>query len=130
MQRTQAPLSTQISFRVNETFAEELARRATLEGKSPGEWARCLIVEKLTDNGPENSGLSELAALKDEITLQRRTIEALMTQLTEARELAPLQNDIKRVREDIATSVVALLVKLGNADPDEAVSWVRQNLLT
>ncbi len=93
--------SQPVSFRLSTTFAKQLADRAAAQHESLGAHARRLVVEALNDTDRER--------LHEEVAELRRVLVAL--------------------REDIATSVAALLVRAGKTDAREAQEWVRKMLL-
>jgi len=47
------------------------------------------------------------------------------------KQMAELRQEVIRLREDLATAVVALLVQAGKVtNPDEAKEWVQRNFLS
>jgi hypothetical protein len=99
-----------VSFRLPDAaIAAELAAQAQGAGKSPGLFARDLVIGALIR--------------PDELAQQ-------MTKLAE--ELASINRTLKQVRllrGDLATSVHILLAKAGQLQPDESRAWVTENLL-
>ncbi len=89
-----------VSFRLAPEFLKLLNDEATKEGKSTGDCARRFLIRALTDT--ERSELRE--------------------------ELAKLRTDFRRMREDLATLSLVLLVKVAKEKPDVAEAWVRENL--
>lgn len=89
-----------VSFRLAPEFLKLLNDEATKEGKSTGDSARRLLIRALTDT--ERSELRE--------------------------ELAKLRTDFRRMREDLATLSLVLLVKVAKEKPEVAEAWVRENL--
>jgi hypothetical protein len=90
-----------ISFKVEEGIAQELDRRAD-GGGSRHQEARKIVLEVLTD-AERYRVFNELAATREQID---------------------------RMRHDLATAVVALLVRAGKVDdPKDAEQWVRRAML-
>jgi hypothetical protein len=92
-----------ISFKLEEAVAQELDRRAASHnGSSRHTMARQLVIDALADANHERVLL----------------------------EFADLKEEIEQLRGDLATAVVALLVKAGKVqDPKEAQAWVSKALL-
>jgi hypothetical protein len=86
-----------VSVRLEPEFLKLLNEQAVKDGKTPGARAKELLIRALTD-----------------------------TERTELREdLAKLQEDFVKMRGDLATLGVYLLVKVGNEKEDDAQAWVR-----
>ena len=89
-----------VSFRLAPEYLKLLNDEAAKEGKSAGDCARRLLIRTLTD-----------------------------TERTELREeLEALRTDFRKMREDLATVSLKLLVKVGGEEPAEAEAWVRDHL--
>ena len=89
-----------VSVRLEPEFLKLLNEQAVKDGKTPGARAKELLIRALTD-----------------------------TERTELREdLAKLQEDFVKMRGDLATLGVYLLVKVGNEKEDDAQAWVREHL--
>ena len=91
-----------ISFKLDPTVAKELDRRAGgKSGASRHTVARQIVLEVLTDIVPAKT-----------------------------REIAELEEQIEGLRHDLATAVVALLVRAGQVESEVvAESWVRKAML-
>lgn len=90
-----------ISFRLPATFARQLAEEGAKEKLSPGEYARRIVLEALTDEAGEHA----------------------------KRELSAIRESVEKVREDLATTAAALLVNAGKTTVPDAQAWVRSTLL-
>jgi len=90
--------SEQISFRLAAEYAELLDKRATEEKMSPGKLARKLLVDALTTNS--------------EREMRHRVAE--------------IQEEVQRLREELFSSVHALLVYGGKVDKEQAGAFVRK----
>lgn len=89
-----------ISFRLAPEFLKILNEQAAQEGKSPGEWARRLVIRALTD-----------------------------TERTEIREeVDKLQMEVRAIRGDFATLANVLLVKVAKQNPEEVAVWIKRHL--
>ncbi|MCK6484540.1 MAG: hypothetical protein L6R00_10455 [Phycisphaerae bacterium] len=91
-----------ISFRLPGTLARQLAEIGARESLSPGEYARRLVLDRLTD----------------------RQTEELQSELAALRGLA------EKLRDDLATATAALLVNAGKTSVADAQAWVQKNLLS
>lgn len=89
-----------VSFRLPAALARQLAARGAAQNLSPGECARRIVLEALSDSANEQT----------------------------REDLADLRHGLNRLREDLATATVALLVEAGNVDRAEAEAWAEQNL--
>ncbi len=94
--------SQQVSFRLAAEYADELEERAQQEGVSRGEYVRQLVIASLT------------AADAAEDTRNR---------------VAEVQDELQKLREELWTSVTALLVHAGKVDQEKAQSWVKTALM-
>ncbi len=89
-----------VSFRLAPEFLKLLNEEAIKEGKKANDCARRRLIRSLTD--------SERAELRE--------------------ELDKLRADFRKMREDLATLSLALLVRVGKEKPEVAEAWVRENL--
>lgn len=90
-----------VSFRIDNTMASALAERAKRYGVSSHELARNYVETVLTE-GEERAQI--LAAL-----------ELMLSQL-------------EKLRDDVATGFVAILVSSGAATEEDARKWAEENL--
>lgn len=104
-----------VSFRLSASFAKELSERAAHNGESPGELARRLVIEALTD--------SQRARLTSQLDEVRASVGAV-------------ERSVSKLRGDIATSLAGMLKYLSPAIPEDArmttkqiEDWIRQRLL-
>lgn len=93
--------SQSISFRVSPTIARDLQTKARERGQTPGKYARELVLDSLSS--------------KDRVEILH--------------DLEDLRNQVRRLREDLATAVIALLTREGPVTIDDAKSWVKNELL-
>lgn len=100
---------TRISFRLDADTAAELARQAEAAGTSPSLYARDLVLSRLAD--------------RDET---RQELRLIRHQLGDLRADADL---LRRIRGDIVSCALVLLVNAGKLERQEAEQWVRQTLL-
>ena len=91
-----------ISFRLDDAALDVLEQRAVQRRMSRHELARQYVEDELFET-------EERAALRD----------AIIT----------LQRDLIHLRSDLALASEALLVSAGKVQPEEAHTWVEQNLL-
>ena len=91
-----------ISFRLNENYLEHLKREAAKYGMSAGDYARRMVIDTLEDG-------------------ERKKTQDQMREL---------KREIAELRDDVATTALALLVGAGKVGKDEAQIWVRENLKT
>ncbi len=96
------PQSESVSFRVSAELGKRLEAQAAQCGMSRGEYARRLMIEVLDD--------AERERVRHEIS--------------ELREL------VGKLREDLATAVVALLARGDPMPKEQAMAWVKQRFLT
>lgn len=89
-----------ISFRLPPEYLSLLKDQAEKEGKTHHEWAKRLLIRMLTET-------------------ERAELRA---------EMGKLQKDFKKMRGDLATLGMYLLVKVGEETHEEAQAWVRENL--
>ena len=90
----------QISFRIAEEHAEELERRAKLTGKSIHEYSREILISVLTRSPAEET----------------------------RNRVAEVQDEVRRLREDLHTSVVGILMSAGKTTLEEATEFVTTKL--
>lgn len=93
--------SNPVAFRLPAAEHRRLASAASELGLSPGTFARQLVVRAMSDQS---------------------TTEILA-------EIEVLRRSISRLRDDLATAVVALLADAGKASADEARAWVDTHLI-
>lgn len=93
--------SNNISFRIPSTVSALLEEKAKERGQSPGTYARQLVLDSLNDKNTEELR-HDLDELRDQVT---------------------------KLREDLATAVVALLVNDEPKDEEQAKAWVRNTLM-
>ena len=91
--------SETLSVRLAPEFLKLLNEEAVKEGKKPSDCARRHLIRALTD-----ANQTELRG-----------------------ELATLHKDFRKMRGDLATLSLYLLVKVGKEKPDVAEAWVREN---
>jgi len=91
-----AERSETVSFRLPASLAGQLRELATQAGESPGEHARRLVSDAITNRHHE--------------------------------EITEVKETLQKLREDMATAVVALLIRAGKAENHEAEEWVKRNL--
>jgi hypothetical protein len=91
----------QVGFRLDEFHGRLLAAEARRRGLSPGECARAIVTESLTDS----------------------VRGQLLDQVSEVRQA------VGRLRDALATAVVAILTDAGKAEVEEAREFVRDHLL-
>ncbi len=117
MAKPQRPQSPNVNFRWdNEEFAALLADSASEAGaSSPHLHARELLRTALLSEDTESH---DLRVLGQEIAQLRGQVE----------RLGSLEEQVLRVREDLATSVYRLLVE-GGVDDQDALRWVQETLL-
>ena len=92
--------ATNIQFRLSGQVLKELEKLAKAYELSPGQFARRIVVEYLED------------------------AERLRTR----EKLSALEVSQKKLREDLAVAVEAMLVGAGKVSKDEAHEWVNENL--
>lgn len=100
--------SQSVAFRLNETKLRSLAGLAAVHGKSPGEYARDIVIEKLSG---EDSG--------------RQAIELLRTEVQE------LKAALADFREGFSVAVEALIVISSGKNPvppEHAKRWVDEQI--
>lgn len=90
----------QISFRLSDEHVIELERRAKLTKKSLHEYAREIVISVLTMNPAEET----------------------------RNRVAELQDQVHRLREDLHTAVIGILVEAGDKPLSDAAEWVVKNL--
>lgn len=90
----------QISFRIAEEHSEELERRAKMSGKSQHEYAREILIAVLTRSPAEET----------------------------RNRVAEVQDELHRLREDLHTSVVGLMMMAGKATLEDATEFVANKL--
>ena len=93
--------SQQVSFRLAAEHADELDRRAAARGVSRGDYARQSLIALLTSNPAEET----------------------------RNRVAELQDELQKLRQELWTSVAALLAHAGKADPKAAQEWVKNTLV-
>lgn len=93
--------SQQVSFRLAAEYSDELDERADEAGISRGEYARQLIINALTDNVAEDA----------------------------RNRVAEVQDELQKLREELWTSVTALLVNAGKVEFEDAQTWVKSALM-
>ena len=91
------PASESVSFRVSPELSKRLEAEATKHGMSRGEYARRLMIDALEDTEREHL----------------------------RHELAELRGEVGKLREDVATAVMALLTRAGPVSVEEAKAWVK-----
>jgi hypothetical protein len=91
----------QVGFRLDEFHGRLLAAEARRRQMSPGECARALVTEAITD--------SVRGQLLDQV--------------------GELRQAVVRLRDSLATAVVAILTDAGKAEVEEAREFVRDHLL-
>lgn len=90
-----------ISFRLDAAAFQKLKARADEKGMTPGTLARELVIRNREDEGT--------------------------TQRTD--DLRRVLRQVRHLREDLATAMVAALVTIGKVDPAEAHGWAMENLV-
>jgi hypothetical protein len=93
--------NVQVGFRLDDFHGRLLAKAARDRDLSPGEYARAVVTEALTD------------------AARQRLLD----------EVAEVRREVGRLRDALATAVVALLTDAGKAEVDEAREFVRDHLL-
>lgn len=91
----------QISFRLAGQFANELKRRATKRGVSPGQYVRQTLID----------------TLKNDPALETRD------------RVAELQDELQKLRQEVWSSVAILLTHAGKTNPEAAQNWVKNTLM-
>ena len=91
----------QVSFRLAGQYANELDRRANERGVSRGEYVRQTLISTLTSDP----------------ALETRD------------RVAELQDELQKLRQELWTSVTALLVHAGKTDAEQAKNWVKNALM-
>lgn len=121
--------SVQISFRLTQGIADELALQAQAAGMSAGEYARKLVITALADAiDPEAQPLTRKDCAAEFAKLQAQLLEHLASRTTSGQP-TNVMTQVKRLREDLATVVIALLVGIGNQDIDEATAFAQERLM-
>jgi hypothetical protein len=93
--------SQQVSFRLSSVHAIELEKQASASGVSPGSFARRTLIAALEINAAEDT----------------------------RNRVAELQDEVRKLRQELWTSVAALLAHAGKADPKAAQAWVKNTLI-
>lgn len=93
--------SQQISFRLAAEYSEELEERAKIAGVSRGDYARQILISVLTENHEKET----------------------------RNHLAEMQDELEQLRQDLWSSVTALLAYAGTVSAEEASAWVDENLM-
>jgi hypothetical protein len=91
-----------VSFRLSANLKKVLAERGTELGLSPGEFARKLVAESLTND------------------FQTKVID----------ELARILRTTQAARNDIETAALGLLITAGNQPAEVAEEWLKANMRT
>jgi len=94
--------SSPVSFRLPANLKKVLAEKGRELGLSPGEFARKLVVESLT-----NDFQTKLFA-----------------------ELARILRTAQAARDDIETATLGVLITAGNQSTEDAEEWLKANLRT
>ena len=93
--------SQQVSFRLAGEYADELDRRAAARGVSRGDYARQMLIALLTSDSAEET----------------------------RNRIAEVQDEVQKLRQELWTSVAALLAHAGKAEPKAAQEWVKNTLV-
>lgn len=93
--------SQQVSFRLAAVHAHELERQAKARGVSPGTFARQVLIACLTTDTAEDT----------------------------RNRVAEIQDEVQKLRQELWTSVAALLAHAGKAEPKAAQEWVKNTLI-
>ena len=93
--------SQQVSFRLAKEYAMILEERAEKASVSRGDLARQVIIKALTSDEMEDT----------------------------RNRVAEVQDELQKLREELWTSVTALLVNAGKVDYEEAKAWVTKALM-
>lgn len=93
--------SPQVTFRLPDEYLKVLDQLAGDAGSSRHKFARQLLVAALTDNPLEDA--------------RNRIVE--------------VQDELQKLREELWTSVAALLTNAGKVEPQAAKEWVGQALM-
>jgi hypothetical protein len=101
-------------------FAERLAESSTEANVSLGEHARELLKNALTES-------DEMRHVLEEIHREVAQLHHDLQQLAAIKGgLKAIHENIYGLRDDLATSIVKLLVDAGKTDDDEAQEWVAE----
>lgn len=93
--------SQPVSFRLAAEYANEIDRRAKQAGVSRGDYARQIVLAGLTNDTAEET----------------------------RNRVAEIQEEVQRLREELLSSVNALLVYAGKVDKEQARNFVRNTLM-
>ena len=93
--------SKQVSFRLASESFEQLESRAKNYKLSCHEYARRLVLDALEKDIKDEQQSSKILAISDEVV---------------------------RLREDLATIALALLVQIGGVDVNDATEWIEKNI--
>jgi hypothetical protein len=142
-------LSETVSFRLASQFSQRLDAEATKRGMSRGDYARQLVIDGLSGRRVDELA-AEISELRSNLQRAADRLHREQTQLAEsgeqlaallmqhvgqsqASELGPavaaVDENVVRLREDLATGLVALLVHACHWEVDEAVRWVDTKLI-
>lgn len=93
--------SQQVSFRLAAVHANELNKQATALKQSPGTFARRAVIKALSNDTADETH----------------------------HRVAELQDEVQKLRQELWTSVAALLAHAGKAEPKAAQEWVKNTLI-
>lgn len=93
--------SQQLSFRLAAEYSDVLDERAEEQGVSRGEYARQLVIAALTTDTAQDT----------------------------RNRVAEVQDELQKLREELWTSVTAILVHAGKCDHETAKNWVTTALM-
>lgn len=94
-------ISQTISVRLSAEHVNELDRRALQNGQNRSDYVRQLLVDALTSEVNEDT----------------------------RNRIAEIQDDIKKLREDVWSATAILLPNAGKVSADAAKTWVQKNLI-